>query len=228
MPRLGRVDRMRMERHFEEIRSLERRLEEAPETVGSCRLLQHPGDDPPVGGAIIEYEGEGQPYSTIAMAFACDQSRVASFMLTEWKCYMNMYPLSENHWETDMHEATHQGNQVAVSEAISWHVRQWGSLVRKLKDMPDADGTSLLDHTALVMLFEGGYGYDPEGGTGPSSHSTENMITLIAGRAGGLRGGVHIAAPGAHPASVVLTAMRAAGAEGSLGEIDEDLPELLG
>lgn len=245
MPRLGRSDRIRMERHFEEIRALERRLAETPEVVGACRLLEHPGDDPDIGGSIIEYEGQGQPYSTnegysdeerraevmtdlIAMAFACDQSRVASFMLTEWKCYMNMFALSDNGWEVDMHEATHQGNQVAVSEAIAWHVRQWGRLVQKLRDTPDADGTNLLDSSALVMLFEGGWGFDPEGGTEPSAHSTQNMIALIAGRAGGLVPGQHVSAPDAHPASVVVSAMRAVGVEGGLGEISDDIPELFG
>jgi hypothetical protein len=164
------------------------------------------------------------------MAFACDLTRAASFMLTEAKCYMNMYPLSDAHFEFDVHHGTHAANQAAVSDAVAWHIRQWGRLVQKLAEMPDVDGTTVLDHTAMTLIFEGGYGYDPEVSrdhTRTSSHSTENMTVLVAGHAGGLAGGKHVRAAGAHPANAILTAMQSVGYESdTLGEVSGAIAEL--
>jgi hypothetical protein len=55
------------------------------------------------------------------------------------------------------------------------------------------------------------------------------MVLLVGGRAGGLAPGSHIAAAGVHPASVLVSAMQAAGYEGdSLGEVSGNVPELFG
>jgi hypothetical protein len=241
---VGAGDRERLERHFDELRGLERRLEPftAARAGRSCRVPPAPGADPALGGAIKA----GHSYSTtegysgeearadvladlIAFAFACDLSRVASFMLTEWKCYMNMFQVAG--WKSDMHELTHgaAGKKIeAVSDSVAWCVRQWGKLVRKLKDRREPDGTTVLDASALVLVFEGGHGFDPEGNRKNSPHSTENMAVLVAGRAGALRAGVHVSAPGKHPAAAVLAAMNAAGADApSLGEVHEPLSALL-
>lgn len=232
---VGPNDRIRLERHFEEIRALERRLSTAMPMTGACALPAPFGDDPPVGGSIIEYEGAGMPYSTmngysdedgrgdllsdlVAMAFACDLTRVCSFMITEWKCYMNMFQLYG--WQSDMHECTHgaDGTNQATADAIAFHVKQFSRLVRKLRDLPDSDGSPILDRTAMALMFEGGNGYDPEGVRDPSAHSTENMVALLAGGAGGMTHGTHVRTATLHPASVFVTAMNAVGVAG-LGDI---------
>jgi hypothetical protein len=240
--KLGAADRIRMERHLDEIRALEKRLDAVQPTVDGCELLPDPGDDPPIGDAIIEYEGEGQPYSTTAgysnedlradlltdyirMAFVCDLSRVASFMLTEWKCYMNMFNFGG--WESDMHELTHYaGPEESVADAVGFHLKQFARLAKKLRDSPEIDGSTILDHSALVLILEGGWGWDPEGGDN-STHSTENMACFVAGGAGGLRQGEHIVAANKHPGQVVLTAMQAVGHAGGLGELTQGLPAML-
>jgi hypothetical protein len=240
--KLGADDRIRIEQHFAEIRALETRLDAVVPTTASCKVPANPGTDPTVGGSIIEYNGAGQGYSTtngysnedlradlltdfIAMAFACDLSRVSSFMITEWKCYMNAFPYGG--WKSDMHELTHGAGPIeSVADSVNWHVKQFGKLVQKVKGINDVDGTSLLDHTAMVLLFEGGHGYDPEGNNTGSAHSTENMIAIVAGRASGLRAGQHIRATKKHPAQVVASAMNAVGVAGGLGEVSGNIPEL--
>jgi hypothetical protein len=91
--------------------------------------------------------------------------------------------------------------------------------VAQLRDTPEGAG-SLLDNTVLVFMPEGGWDDgDP--------HSGENMVTLIAGRAGGLKPGQHVATDGRHPASVLISAMNAAGVTTeSLGEVSGQIPEL--
>ena len=85
----------------------------------------------------------------------------------------------------------------------------------------------MLDNSAMAFLLEGGHGWDPEGVKDNSSHSTENMACLLAGRAGGLQPGQHVVATGQHPAKVLVTAMKAVGVvTDTLGEVTGDIPQL--
>lgn len=238
IPKLGAEDRIRLEQHFAEVRALELRLSSTVVAGGDCKLPTKPGDDPAFGGAIVggsTYDPM-QGYSNedaraedladiIAMAFACDVTRVASHMITVWKCYMNAYPYGM--WKSDMHELTHgAGPMESVADSVSWSVKQWGRLVAKIKAKKDLDGSSLLDHTAMVLVLEGGHGHDPESPKERSAHSTENMCAFIAGRAGGLKPGQHIAAKDKHPAQVVASALNAVGVPGNLGEVVGNIPAL--
>jgi len=127
----------------------------------------------------------------------------------------------------DQHELGHSGNgTTAISEVIAWHIDHFAYLVARLRDTPEGAG-NVLDNTAMVLLHEGGHGYDPGTGEDNSSHSTENMITMIAGRAGGLVGGVHVDGAGRHPVHVLNTAMRAVGVDEDLGEVVGYVEELL-
>ena len=48
---VGNADTMRLERHFDEIRDLERRISQMPATAsGQCQVPSDPGTDPAVGG----------------------------------------------------------------------------------------------------------------------------------------------------------------------------------
>jgi hypothetical protein len=245
LPKLGAADRVRMERHYDEIRDLENRISALPPAAtGICQQPANPGADPPIGGAQGT-DPSGQPtysqnlgYSEeeqrarvfcdlVQMALACDLTRVVSLQFTMFQSHMNMYPLTGQPF--DLHELGHSGaGTLGVSRAIAWHIKHFAYLVAKLRDTPEAGG-SMLNNTALVFLHEGGHGRDSSSGTQFSSHSTENMACLIAGRVGGLNPGRHVVANGMHPANVLLTAMRAVGYPGnSLGEVSGDLPALRG
>lgn len=253
--RLGKADRLRMQRHFDELRALETRLDQiALPDAPACQLLADPGDDPPLGDAIDpsgggdynDYYTNANGYSDeelratvmtdlIHMAFACDISRVASFMLTYAQCFMNMYTLLA--YPSDLHEITHGAiggseaeMQDALADCAAWHVRHFGRLVQKLRDTEDVDGSSLLDHTALALAFEGGWGFDLESGGTSSPHSTENMVMLVGGKAGGLHAtpGKHIPAKGTHPTAVLNTLIKAVGSPQTLGEVTDTVDALLG
>ena len=241
LPKLGQSDRLRMTRHFDEIRALETRVDAiAPPTTSSCQLPNDPGGSWPIGSGtksvnnvdwnLAGYSDEARRAdvmsSLIAMAFACDLTRVVSYQLTMWKCYLSMFKV--NGAQTDMHECSHgaAGGLPALADGVAWHVDLFGQLVSKLKNTPDASGKSVLDNTAMVMCWEGGHGFDPEGNEQNSSHSTENMCCLVAGGAGNLKRGEHIVAKDAHPGQVVLSAMRATGAKANLGEITQPIASL--
>lgn len=245
-PRLGSGDRQRLSRHFDEIRDLERQIAAIPPPATvTCQRPADPGSDPPIGGAQgvdgagantygtnLGYSNEEQRARVfcdlVHMAFACDLTRVASLMFTMFQSHMNMYALTGH--RCDLHEIGHNGDPVSrgtlgVSKGIAWHMKHFAYLLGKLRDTPEGGG-SLLDNAAVLFLHEGGHGLDTATGKINSSHSTENMACLIAGRAGGMKPGKHVVAAGRHPASVVITAMNAVGVPGNLGEVSGGMPEL--
>ena len=245
--KLGGSDKQRMERHFDELRDLENRLDDLePIPEGSCTVPEDPGNDPPIGDVTETTSADNYDTSAawsdeetralvhtdlLHMALACDQTRSIALMYTHAHCWLNMYPVTGH--TNDLHELGHGGAQAgvssleAMSDGVAWNVGHWARLVAKLRDTTDFDGARLLDNTAIVLVFEGGHGYDPEDND-PSVHSSENMAALIAGRAGGLNpgGGKHIVAPDEHPTKVIISAMRAVGAGESLGEVDGYIADL--
>jgi len=242
--KLGAADRIRMEQHLEELRALEGRIQ-LIEPEGACMQLPDPGVDPDIGPAVDDFDyASGGAYSNeelratvlvdlIHMAFTCDLARSASLMFTYAQCFMNMNPLYG--YASDLHEISHyavgggEDGANAMADCIAWHVKHWARLVQKLADTQEVDGSTLLDHTALVLAFEGGFGYDPEGDADGEAHSTENMVALVGGHAGGLNagGGQHLRAPNRHPVELVNTAMHAVGYEGVLGEVTGDFDDVL-
>ena len=250
LPKLGAADRVRLERHFDELRAFENKLQSVDLPEGTaCELLPNPGEDPIVGGAVDNgntggYESNGAwsdeelraeiMVDLIHMAFACDLSRSASLMFSYAQCFLNMNPVYG--YPSDLHELGHYSmgggddGANAVADGIGWHVKHFGRLVKKLRETEELDGSNLLDHTAMVLLFEGGWGFDPEQNNQGSAHSSENMAVLVAGKAGGLNqgGGKHIRTNKAHPVRCINTAMQAVGVETQLGEVSGGISELVG
>jgi hypothetical protein len=247
IPKLGTADKIRMTQHMDEIRDLERRIAAIPPpAVGACQKPGTPGADPAIGGnqptdttsganfdINTGYSGEEQRARVfcdlVHMAFACDLARVGSLMFTMFQSHMNMYPLTGH--RCDLHEIGHGGDPMSkgtlgVSKAIAWHVKHFAYLVGKFRDTVEGGGR-LIDNSVLLFLNEGGHGLDTSSGKTNSSHSTENMACLIAGRAGGLKPGQHVVATGKHPANVLITAMNAVGVPGNLGEVTGAIPQLL-
>lgn len=170
LPRLGHEDRMRLERHHDEIRALEGKLELFDPGGGACEELGDPGEDWPIGEA--NGDGEETPtnkYSNeeeraevlldlVHMAFTCGLTRAASVQFERWKSYLNMTPLVGA--PCDLHDLTHfspGSNLARLSDGLAWHVKHFARLVAKLRDTPEIDGVPLLDRTVLAMIFEGGH-----------------------------------------------------------------------
>lgn len=223
---LGKADQQRLSQHYDEIRDLERRVAAIPPpTGGTCQKLADPGADPAVGAGYSDEDARARVQcDLIAMAFACDLTRVASLMITGNKSFLQMStPIGVN---TDMHSIGHQLRTSDVAKANAWHVKHFAYLVSKLAASPEGGG-SVLDSSALTLHFEGGHGFDPQGGGALDSHSSENMVVLIGGRAGGLKMGQHLVMKGGHPANVLVSAMNAVGVPGDLGEVNGGVPGLI-
>jgi hypothetical protein len=242
LPTLGAADRQRLERHLHEVEQLEAQLSATPPGVSAqCEVLADPGADPPIGGlhdgldeigSAAGWSDESHRASVLTdlvrMALTCDLTRYATLQYTMWKSWMSAYQLGAG-WDMDIHQVghTHVVPREAMGDVVAWHVGHFARLVRLLKETPEYDGSSVLDHTVLVLCFEGGHGVDPTDGS-YSTHSTENMSVIVAGRGGGLQPGQHIDGARRHPAQATLSAMRAAGYAGNFGDFAEGIEELYG
>ncbi len=248
--RVSTADRAQLDRYFTELRELETSIGSVPEptpggAANQCSPvyaeLQAKGTptDPPVvrstygaDARSIGYADETLRGKWLAdltrLAFTCDLTRSVSILQTYAQCFMAVTKIHSTlaSYNGDLHETGHGPTSLTqMSHAVGWHVDHFAYLVRGLLNTQEA-GAPLLDRCAVVLVFEGGVGRDPEGGANGSPHSSENMGALYAGRAGGLKPGQHIRSNQAHPARVLLSAMRAVGVNGPLGEITEPLAEM--
>ncbi len=251
---VGSFDRQRLERHFDEIRALEERLAATPPVAGgTCIKPDDPGPDPAIGGdnpgsTSDDITSPSTGYSDehtrarvmcdlIHMAFVCDLTRVATLQITAFQTHMSALPVSQMlgyEFRADVHELGHNGDvdnrgQLAMSVMLQWHVSHYAYLIDKLKNTPEGAG-NVLDNSAIVFLPEAGHGLQLNDASSLwQTHSVENMVALVGGRAGGLAPGKHVRTAGAHPARALISAMRAAGYTGdTLGEVSGTIPELFG
>jgi hypothetical protein len=252
LAKVGAADRIRLERHFDEIRDLENRIAAMPEPTSGCTRPPEPSEDPALGmdnaGAGSDtiatntgYSDEDGRARTLAdlihMAFVCDLTRVATLQLTVFQSHMNVYPITEALGvpvRADLHECGHNGDQenrgqIPVSTTLKWHISHYAYLLDKLKNTPEGAG-NVLDNSVVVFMPEGGHGVQLNDATSVNqTHSVEKMVLLVAGRAGGLAPRGHLPATGTHPGKVLVSAMQAAGHDGdTLGEVTGNVPELFG
>jgi hypothetical protein len=175
----------------------------------------------------------------IHMAFVCDLTRAASLQITAFQSHMNARPIADglgtlpgtvrpSRWASvggDLHEVGHNGDpnnrgQIPSAGLLQWHVSHYAYLIDKLRNTPEAGGNAL-DNSMIVFTAEAGHGLQLNDGVSQNqTHSVENMVMLLAGRAGGFEPGEHINGNRAHPATALITAMRAAGYQGNtLGDV---------
>jgi hypothetical protein len=255
---VGAADRVRLERHFDEIRALETRISQLPPVAtGECGRPADPGTDPAVGGdnagsgsdsiaTNTGYSGEHERTRVMAdlihMAFVCDLTRAATLQITAFQSHMNVYPITamvdspialDRPLRADLHEVGHNGDadfrgQLPVSLCLQWHIGHYAYLLDKLKTTPEGAG-NVLDNSVVIFMPEAGHGrhLNTPSDTQPKTHSVEEMVLLVAGRAGGLVPGRHVATAGAHPGQCLISCMQAAGFAGdAFGEVQGNVPEL--
>jgi hypothetical protein len=186
------------------------------------------------------YSGEGQRAQVFAdlihMAFVCDLTRAATLQITAFQSHMNCQGVLPTVQQlisrpdvlirADIHENGHNGDpdnkgQLHVSGMLAWHLSFYSYLLKKLKATPEGAG-NVLDNTCVVFMPEAGHGTQLNDDTSPfATHSVDDMVLLVGGRAGGLVPGRHLPTAGAvHPAQVLLSAMQAVGyAQDTFGEV---------
>ena len=188
---LGPGDRVRMEQYLENVREIERRIQqiEARNATGDERALA----GAPVGVPDSFGEHVKIMFDLQVLALQADMTRVFSFKLGR-DASARVYP--ESGVMTGFHPASHHGNNPArvkeFAEINRYHVGLLPYLLDRLKNTNDGE-KSLLEKTMIV------YG-SPMADSNVHNHRRCPLL-LLGGANGALTGNLHIKAPDGTPMS---------------------------
>jgi hypothetical protein len=202
--RVGAEDQLRLERHFDGIRELETRLarlQEDPPSLEACARPDAPAADYPDNEGRPDVPGKARAMSDLlAMALACDQTRVASMFMTYPVKNVLFDGISDGHHTLTHNEPTPQPQ---VHEITLQIMDEYAYLLGALDAIPEGEGT-LLDHCCVLGTSDTSEG---------RVHSLDEFpIVLAGGACGALKTGVHYRSYAQENANkVLLSVMRGMG-----------------
>jgi hypothetical protein len=188
-----------MDEYLTEIRDVEMRISASEKDQATP-----PAEKP--AGIPFEYpEYVKLMFDLQAIAFQADLTRVSTMMLGR-EGSVRTYP--EIGVPDPHHPLTHHRGHPDFIEKVTrintFHVELFAGFLEKLKSVKDGDGT-LLDHSAIL------YGSALSDG---NAHANFDLPLVVAGHAGGLRGGRHIASEARTPvANLFVQLMNSVGIE---------------
>lgn len=205
--KVGAVDKARLDQHFENIRAIENRIGTTSGMPGSiaqamCSKPTNPGSFADMSGKeMIEEKMKGMS-DLIAMALACDQTRVFSMMFSGSVC-------GTVYWQVGAtgghHDLTHNeaGDQPLVHASTVFTMKMFALLLQTLKNIPEGAG-NLLDSIAILASSDTADG---------KAHSITDYPILVAGRAGGAlkHPGVHYRSMKENTSLVLMSLLRSVG-----------------
>ncbi|MBS1830718.1 MAG: DUF1552 domain-containing protein [Acidobacteria bacterium] len=189
---LGAADRRKMDEYLTGIREVETRIAAAERDP-----ITPPSEKP--SGIPFEYsEYVKLMFDLQVIAFQSDLTRVSTMMLGR-EGSVRTYP--EIGVPDPHHPLTHHRGHPDFIEKVTkincFHVELFAGFLKKLKATPDGDG-SLLDHSAIL------YGSALSDG---NAHSNFDLPLVLAGHAGGIKGGRHVAAEARTPVANLFVQM---------------------
>jgi len=177
--KLGSSDKRKLDEYLTSIREVEARLAKSENDPDL------PTGEKPSGIPFEFRDYVKLMFDLQVIAWQSDISRVSTMMIGR-EGSVRTYP--EIGAPDPHHPLTHHRNHPDFIEKVTkineYHVLLFSHFLDKLKSTPDGDGT-LLDHSTIM------YGGALSDGNG---HSNHNLPLLVAGHAGGQRGGFHVAA----------------------------------
>jgi Protein of unknown function (DUF1552) len=188
---LGARDRAMLDDYLTTVREIERRVEQL-----SARDLSKVNlPDAPSGIPSRFDEHIRLMYDMIALSFQASLTRVASFMMA---AEVSNQPYNFIGISDAFHPLSHHANNPQKMQRLAqlqaWNTGEFAKFVKKLKDMPDGDG-SMLDHS--ILLF----------GSNMSDSNLHNHFPLptaiVGGGCGKLKGNRHLRYPDRTPISNV-------------------------
>jgi hypothetical protein len=204
---LGATDRARLDEYFTALRQLEKQLElqlQKPPPLAACAPVDSPENAPAGLNVDNVVENHKLMAEILAMALACDQTRVFNMVFSDRASSLHAPGSSDTH-----HTLTHEeprdaelGYQRNATDFILKTMGAWATFVETLRAVPEGDGT-LLDHCLVMAHSET---------SDANTHSVTGLPFMIAGRAGGkVKPGTHVRTVGDSSSRVALTMQQAMG-----------------
>jgi hypothetical protein len=202
---LGAADRARLTAYLDDVREIERRIQNAEEQANAHPIAL----DAPVGTPEAYEEHVALIFDLLAAAFQADITRVFTFMMMR-DVTSRSFPqvgVSDPHHALS-HEANGRSNDptkpVKFTTVNRYHTTLFAKFVEKLKQTPEGDGT-VLDHSMVL------YGSAMSDANNHTHHPLP--LALVGGGNGRLtKLGHHLAFPDETMADFLLTVAQRAGA----------------
>ncbi len=194
---LGPSDRKRVEQYLENVRELERRIQqiEAKNTSGEERLLP----EAPSGVPDSFAEHMKLMFDIQVLAFQSDMTRVFSFK-TGRDASSRTFP--ESGTNKGFHPASHHGGRdsaiLEFNQINKYHVSMLPYFLQRLAETSDGD-SNLLDETLIV--------YGSPMADGNIHNHRRCPLVLMGGASGMLPGNVHLKAPDGTPMADVMLSL---------------------
>jgi len=200
--RLDHSDRQRMERYLEDVREIERRIQQIEARSESGESRELPGAPSGVPDSFDEHVK--LMFDLQALAFQADVTRVFSFKMGR-DASSRVYP--ESGVSKGFHPSSHHGNRPAniteFGQINRYHVSLLPYFLQKLQDIHEGDA-SLLDKSLIL--------YGSPMGDGNIHNHKRCPLVVLGGANGQLPGHAHLRAPAGTPmANVMLTLLHKLG-----------------
>jgi hypothetical protein len=167
--RVGRDDAVKLESYLDSMRELEQRVAKPPLV---CEPALAPGDfvpDDVVGRAAAMRD-------VMVLALRCDCTRSITLMLGNSASDRDVSFLGLTGTHHGLSHHAGDPDKLAALEVVArWELQWLADLLAALADVPEADGGSLLDHTAVLFGSEL---------SEPNSHRHDDLPIVLAGAAG--------------------------------------------
>jgi hypothetical protein len=207
MATVGQADRARLDDFFTSVRQLENQLElqlQKPPPAEAC-IVPGKVTEGPLGREITESRTNHRLLAQLlAMALACNQTRVFNVVFSESASTLRKSGSSTNH-----HTLTHEelvDRQLGYQPEATWFQMQsleaWAEFVTILGSVREGAGT-LLDNCVVMAHSDTSFA---------KTHDVLGIPVMIAGTAGGrLKTGLHVKGNGEPITRIGLTLQQAMG-----------------
>jgi hypothetical protein len=189
-------DRARIERHLDDVREVERRIQLAAQRVSDDLAVP----EKPAGTPADFEEHAKLMFDLLALAWTADITRVATLMIAK-EVSNTAYPASgvNDPFHNLSHHSEVPANIERYARLNAYHTQATlAYFLGRLRETPDGDGT-LLDHSLVL------YG---SGMSNSNQHDHDPLPIIVAGGASGaLVGGRHIRAGAGTPMANLLVAL---------------------
>jgi hypothetical protein len=208
--KIGSEDKARLDQYFTGLRHLEQQFAQQlkkPNPLAACKPGKSIENEPMPGGeATLIGQRHKIMSQLIAMAIACDQTRVFNMSYSQ-----SAASTTKAGYEKPHHTTTHEeriNESLGYQENCSWFTRRqmesWVDFVSAFKDIKEGDRT-LLDNVFIMATTDHGYA---------RVHSLDGIPMFTAGRAGGkVKSGLHIPGDKTTVARMGYTAMKLMGVD---------------